>query len=95
MLHYRLNLEEVNSHLREGRVENHLGNITSSSPERDSNLDLTALGSLAQHETSTLTNYAIKVGLDHHGYRCCGKRQALWYSLNPPVLLPKMSVVAV
>nr|CAD7458909.1 unnamed protein product [Timema tahoe] len=52
---------EVNSHLREGRVENHLGNITSSSPERDSNLDLTALGSLAQHETSTLTNYAIKV----------------------------------
>nr|CAD7413636.1 unnamed protein product [Timema poppensis] len=29
-----------------------------SSPDRDSNLDLPVLGSLAQHETSTLANYA-------------------------------------
>nr|CAD7407567.1 unnamed protein product [Timema poppensis] len=43
-------LEEVNPHLREGRVENHLGKTTPSSPERDSNLDLPVLGSRAQHD---------------------------------------------
>ncbi|CAG2054901.1 unnamed protein product [Timema podura] len=41
--------EEVNPHLRGGRVENHLGKTTLSSPERDSNLDLPVLGGLAQH----------------------------------------------
>nr|CAD7194317.1 unnamed protein product [Timema douglasi] len=54
----RLNLEEVNPHLRGGRVENHLGKTTPSSPDRDSNLDLPVLGSRAQHETSALANYA-------------------------------------
>nr|CAD7587351.1 unnamed protein product [Timema genevievae] len=53
----RLNLEEVNSHLRGGRVENHLGKTTSS-PDRESNLNLPVLGSLARHETSALANYA-------------------------------------
>nr|CAD7448681.1 unnamed protein product [Timema bartmani] len=46
----RLNLEEVNPHLRGGRVENHLGKTTPSSPDRDSNLDLPVLGGLAQHD---------------------------------------------
>ncbi|CAG2053558.1 unnamed protein product [Timema podura] len=46
----RLNLEEVNPHLRGGRVENHLGKTTPSSPDRDSNLDLPILGDLAQHD---------------------------------------------
>nr|CAD7599389.1 unnamed protein product [Timema genevievae] len=41
---------EVNPHLRGVRVENHLGNTTSSSPDRDSNLDLPVLGGLAQHD---------------------------------------------
>nr|CAD7591233.1 unnamed protein product [Timema genevievae] len=41
-----------------GRVENHLGETTLSSPDRDSNLDLPVLGGLAQHKTSVLTNYA-------------------------------------
>nr|CAD7441824.1 unnamed protein product [Timema bartmani] len=39
----RLNLEEVNPHLRGGRVENHLGKTAPSSPDRDSNLDLPVL----------------------------------------------------
>nr|CAD7598806.1 unnamed protein product [Timema genevievae] len=46
----RLNLEEVNPHLRGGRVENHLGKTTPSSPDRDSNLDLPVLGGLAQRD---------------------------------------------
>nr|CAD7590612.1 unnamed protein product [Timema genevievae] len=46
----RLNLEEVRPHLRGGRVENHLGKTTPSSPDRDSNLDLPVLGGLAQHD---------------------------------------------
>ncbi|CAG2058927.1 unnamed protein product [Timema podura] len=45
----RLNLEEVNPHLRGRRVENHLGKTTPSSPDRDSNLDLPVL-SLTQHD---------------------------------------------
>nr|CAD7400312.1 unnamed protein product [Timema cristinae] len=41
---------EVNPHLRGGRVENHLGKTTPSSPDRDSNLDLPVLRSRAQHD---------------------------------------------
>nr|CAD7399113.1 unnamed protein product [Timema cristinae] len=43
-------LEEVNPHLHGGRVENHLGKTTPSSPDRDSNLDLLVLSSRAQHD---------------------------------------------
>ncbi|CAG2056992.1 unnamed protein product [Timema podura] len=46
----RLNLKEVNPHLRGGRVENHLGKTTSSSPDRGLNLDLPVLGGRAQHD---------------------------------------------
>nr|CAD7394782.1 unnamed protein product [Timema cristinae] len=42
--------EEVNPHLRGGRVENHLGKTTPSSSDRDSNLDLPVLNSQAQHD---------------------------------------------
>nr|CAD7569972.1 unnamed protein product [Timema californicum] len=38
-------LEEVNPHLRGGRVGNHLGKTTPSSPDRDSNLELPVLSS--------------------------------------------------
>nr|CAD7259135.1 unnamed protein product [Timema shepardi] len=42
---------EVNPHLRGGRVENHLGKTTPSSPDLDSNLDLPVLSSrAAQHD---------------------------------------------
>nr|CAD7259504.1 unnamed protein product [Timema shepardi] len=46
----KVKLEEVNPHLREGRVENHLGKTTPSSPYRDSNLELPVLSSRAQHD---------------------------------------------
>nr|CAD7587678.1 unnamed protein product [Timema genevievae] len=52
--------QEVNPHLHGGRVENHLRKTTPSSPERDWNLDLPILGSLALYKTSLLTNYATK-----------------------------------
>nr|CAD7408349.1 unnamed protein product [Timema poppensis] len=42
--------EEMNPNLRRRRVENHLGNTTPSSPDRDSNLDLPVLSSRAQHD---------------------------------------------
>nr|CAD7392328.1 unnamed protein product [Timema cristinae] len=46
----KVELEEVNPHLRGGRVENHLGKTTPSSPDRDSNLNLPVLSSLALHD---------------------------------------------
>nr|CAD7262745.1 unnamed protein product [Timema shepardi] len=46
----QVELEEVNPHLRGGRVENYLGKTTPSSPDRDSNLDLPVLSSRAQHD---------------------------------------------
>nr|CAD7264628.1 unnamed protein product [Timema shepardi] len=46
----KVELEEVNPHLRGGRVENHLGKTTPSSPNRDLNLDLLVLSSQAQHD---------------------------------------------
>nr|CAD7427800.1 unnamed protein product [Timema monikensis] len=46
----KVDLEEVNPHLRGGRVENHLGKTPSSSPDRDLNLDLPVISSQAQHD---------------------------------------------
>nr|CAD7405762.1 unnamed protein product [Timema poppensis] len=46
----KVELDEVNPHLRGGRVENHLGKTTPSSPDQDSNLDLPVLGSRAKHD---------------------------------------------
>nr|CAD7398831.1 unnamed protein product [Timema poppensis] len=59
----RLKLEEMTTHLRGGRVENHLGTHPSSSPNQDLNFDFPFLGSLAQHETNALTNYVTEGGL--------------------------------
>ncbi|CAG2063655.1 unnamed protein product [Timema podura] len=61
----KLNKEEVNLHLCGGRVENHLGKTTPSSPERDLNLDFPVFGSLTQHEISALANYTTE-----EEYRC-------------------------
>nr|CAD7405827.1 unnamed protein product [Timema poppensis] len=44
----KVELEEVNPHLRGGRVKNHLGKTTP--PDRDSNLDLPVLSSRSQHD---------------------------------------------
>nr|CAD7193990.1 unnamed protein product [Timema douglasi] len=59
----KVELEEVNPHLRGGRVENYLGKTTPSSSDRDSNLDLPVLSSRAQHKTSALANYATEAGI--------------------------------
>nr|CAD7396360.1 unnamed protein product [Timema poppensis] len=50
----KVELEEVNPHLRGGKVENHLGRKKNSSPNRDSNLDLPVLSGLAQHEKAQI-----------------------------------------
>nr|CAD7568652.1 unnamed protein product [Timema californicum] len=62
LANYATEPEEVNPHLCGGRVENHLIKTTPSSPERDSNLDLPILGSLALYKTSVLANYATEAG---------------------------------
>nr|CAD7200964.1 unnamed protein product [Timema douglasi] len=46
----KVELEEVNPHLRGGRVENHLGKNNPSSSDRDSNLGLPVLSSQVQHD---------------------------------------------
>nr|CAD7572170.1 unnamed protein product [Timema californicum] len=46
----KVELEEVNPHLRGGRLENHLEKTTLSSSDRDSNLDLPVHSSRAQHD---------------------------------------------
>nr|CAD7403986.1 unnamed protein product [Timema cristinae] len=62
-------LEEVNPHLRGGRVENHLGNTTPSSPDQDLNLDLPVLSSRAQHDKghSALLVHAVGPLIDVEG----------------------------
>nr|CAD7393347.1 unnamed protein product [Timema cristinae] len=69
-------VEEVNPDLCGGRVENHLIKTTPSSSERDSNLDLPILGSLALYKTSVLTNYATE-------YRVCSSKVGLMFLLTP------------
>nr|CAD7399692.1 unnamed protein product [Timema cristinae] len=59
----KVELEEVNPDLRGGRVENHLGKTTPSSPDRDSNLDLlrtsiSPSSAVELNTTSALANYA-------------------------------------
>nr|CAD7259581.1 unnamed protein product [Timema shepardi] len=69
----KVKLTEVNPHLHGGIVGNHLGETTLSTSDRDLNLDLFVLSSLAQHETSALANYATEVGviLLSHPVRKC------------------------
>nr|CAD7202741.1 unnamed protein product [Timema douglasi] len=57
----KVELEEVKSHLRGGRVENHLGKKNLSSPDRDSNLDLPVLSSRAQHDKRVPLRYLLGV----------------------------------
>nr|CAD7447663.1 unnamed protein product [Timema bartmani] len=52
------NLQAVLEQFQKGRGEKHLGKITPSSPDRDLNLDLPVFGSVAQHKTRAMANYA-------------------------------------
>nr|CAD7423344.1 unnamed protein product [Timema monikensis] len=65
---------EVNPHLRGGRVENHLGKTTPSSPDRDSNLDLPVLSSRAKHDKRVSQ-------LRHRG----GQQPKAWFDLYSSV----------
>nr|CAD7591171.1 unnamed protein product [Timema genevievae] len=71
----RLNLEEVNPHLRGGRVENHLGKA-----DLDLNLDLPVLGCLAQHDwrVSQLRHR----DTPRTSKLCCHKASAPWMYLH-------------
>nr|CAD7257967.1 unnamed protein product [Timema shepardi] len=56
----KVELEEVNPHLRGRRVENHLGKTSPSSPDRDSNISPSLAVEL---NTSALANYATEAGI--------------------------------
>nr|CAD7401513.1 unnamed protein product [Timema cristinae] len=72
-------------HLRERRVENHLGGENNlSTPNRDSNPDLPVIGSLVQHESDTLDHVAIEAA----------KVQLTANSLYPGAYQADQSVVA-
>nr|CAD7574134.1 unnamed protein product [Timema californicum] len=53
----KVELEEVNPHLRGGIVQNHSEKTTPSSPNRDSNLDLLVLSNRAQHDKHQLKSF--------------------------------------
>nr|CAD7575658.1 unnamed protein product [Timema californicum] len=58
----KVELEEVNPHLRGGRVENNLGprpRPPPSSPNRDSDIDFPVLSSRAQHDWRKEQNYSV------------------------------------
>nr|CAD7409709.1 unnamed protein product [Timema poppensis] len=59
----KVELEEMNPHLRGGRVENHLGKTTPSSPDRDSNLNLPVLSSRAQHDKRAYACFRLLVAV--------------------------------
>nr|CAD7392225.1 unnamed protein product [Timema cristinae] len=71
----KVELEEVNPHLRGGRVENHVGKTTPSSPNRDSNLDLPVLGGRAQHVKRVSQ-------LRHRGDKDCLNKRVLRLQFN-------------
>nr|CAD7413662.1 unnamed protein product [Timema poppensis] len=67
----KVELEEVNPHLRGEKVEDHLGNVTPSSPDRDSNL-----GSPCPQQSSSLANYATEA--DYITITFSAGLQCLW-----------------
>nr|CAD7445996.1 unnamed protein product [Timema bartmani] len=64
----RLAFRGSEPHLRGGRVENHLGKTTPSSPDRDSNLDLPVLGSRAQYDWRSV-GHGARMGIDECQYQ--------------------------
>nr|CAD7203709.1 unnamed protein product [Timema douglasi] len=85
----KVELEEVNPHLQGGRVENHLGKTTPSSPDRDSNLDIPVLSSRAQHD-KRLTGDAMRRNHNSvHLFLCVWTRQRApdWRRGNYPRIL--------
>nr|CAD7406266.1 unnamed protein product [Timema cristinae] len=58
----RINSEEIHPHLREWKVENHLGKKNTPCTRPGSNSDLLVFNSLVQHESSTLEHAANEPG---------------------------------
>nr|CAD7448578.1 unnamed protein product [Timema bartmani] len=81
-----LNIEEVNPHLRGGRVENHLGKTTPSTLDRYSNLDLPVIRSLVYCKRDALDHAATEVDLNvspfsyGSGLRCAGRKSSMYRS---------------
>nr|CAD7426274.1 unnamed protein product [Timema monikensis] len=91
--------EEVNPQLRGGRVVNHLGKTTPSSPDRDSNLDLPVLGGLSQHDWrvslgSGLSPEECGRSTSEHSDRWSVHRPARGVLPPPPHSLARRRVVA-
>nr|CAD7458790.1 unnamed protein product [Timema tahoe] len=81
-----LNIEEVNPHLRGGRVENHLGKTTPSTLDRYSNPDLPVISSLVYCKRDALDHAATEVDLNvspfsyGSGLRCAGRKSSMYRS---------------
>nr|CAD7572543.1 unnamed protein product [Timema californicum] len=75
----KFELEEVNPHLLGGRVENHIGKTTPSSPDRDSNLDLPVLSIRAQHDKRFLDTDTELMDPNPHRYSV---NQWFWNGVN-------------
>ncbi|CAG2060005.1 unnamed protein product, partial [Timema podura] len=60
-LHF-MKYEKVYPHLYGGRMENHLGKTTISTPDQDSNLDLSVIGSLVYFKSDALEYAATEAG---------------------------------
>nr|CAD7263150.1 unnamed protein product [Timema shepardi] len=77
-----IHVHDVNPHLRGGRVENHLGKTTPSSPDRYSNLDLPVLSSRALHDKRISR-------LHHRGGRRLHLAEGLCYPHTAWLLQPR------
>nr|CAD7567792.1 unnamed protein product [Timema californicum] len=87
----RVELEEVNPHLREGRVENHSGKTTPSSPDQDSNLDLPVLSSWAQHD-KRVSQLRHRGGCIRKDVDTCGSVRIVTKDADATLLCPLIQV---
>nr|CAD7398635.1 unnamed protein product [Timema cristinae] len=82
----KVDLEEVNPHLRGGRVENHLGKTTPSSPNRD-RTSISPSSAVELNTTSALANYATeeseKMKLGYLVVVCLKQSKALHCVVTP------------
>nr|CAD7264346.1 unnamed protein product [Timema shepardi] len=92
MRNWKVELEEVNPHLRGRRVENHLGKTTPSSADQDSNLDLPVLSSPKLNTTSALANYATEAS---HNYVVFGLHLAGKFSCEVSADAPFFTTITV
>nr|CAD7576256.1 unnamed protein product [Timema californicum] len=89
----KVELEEGNPHLRGGRVENHLGKTTPSSPDQDLNLDLPVLNSrAAQHDKRKMMIKIIKHNDLEMEFDMIGVHEAIANAFRRLLLSEKMMI---